>query len=104
MKSILANKNVLLIVALIIVVGVGFYMFTSPKSDSALTTTTGGMAGTPVVGQELVIELNRLKALKTVDTGFLSDPTFVSLQDFTEPVPPQPLGRANPFAPVGDDF
>lgn len=98
------NKNILLIVALIIVVGIGFYMFTGSKPDEALTTTTGGIVGEPVVGQELVVELHRLEALRNVDSGFLTNPTFSSLQDFTVAVPPQPLGRENPFAPVGSDF
>lgn len=104
MKSLHINKNVLLIIALIVVVGIGFYMFTGSKPDEALTTTTGGLVGEPVVGQELVIELNRLEALKNVDSGFLTNPTFSSLEDFTVEVPPQPLGRENPFAPVGNDF
>jgi len=97
------NKNVVLIIGLVIVAAAGYYTFTrEPSNDAAITVTAG--TGTPIVGQELVIELNRLKSLRNLNTDILSDPIFISLTDFTQPVPSQPTGRLNPFAPVGSDI
>ena len=103
MKNLHINKNIILVVALIVVAIIGYYTFASkPAANQALTTSTT-VDTSSAVGGELVVELNRLKALQNVDTSFLSDPAFQSLQDFTQPVPPQPLGRGNPFAPVGSN-
>lgn len=97
------NKNIVLIIGLVIVAGAGYYTFTrEPSNDATITTTSG--TGESIVGQELVIELNRLKSLRNLNTDILSDPIFISLTDFTQPVPVQPTGRVNPFAPVGSDI
>lgn len=78
---------------------VGYFTFTrEPNIDQTITVM--GDQGS-AVGQELVIELNRLKALRNVSPALLSTPVFTSLLDFTQPVPMQPLGRLDPFAPVG---
>ncbi len=94
------SKNKILIIGLLVVAAVGYYLF---KPDAApedpLVTSQSGITGS--IGQELVIELNRLKALQNINDDIFKDPTFVSLQDFTQVVIPQPLGRNNPFAPIG---
>jgi hypothetical protein len=95
------NKNIVLLIALVVVAAVGFFLF-SGSSDTPITTVQAGGAGG--VGQELVIELNRLKALQNIDTSIFKDSSYVSLQDFTQSVVVQPLGRVNPFAPVGSDL
>lgn len=91
----------------LIVIAVGatiyFLFFRSKVAPEALTSTSGSSDGSPVIGQELVTELNRLKSLRSINKNFFTDPAFVSLKDVTQPVEPQPLGRANPFSPVGAD-
>lgn len=95
------SANRILIIVLLIVVVVGYYMFRGSGEESLTTTSTS--AGPPTVGQELVIELNRLKALKNINNEIFSDPVFGSLVDFSRPISPQPLGRSNPFAPIGSN-
>jgi|CXWK01.1.fsa_nt_gi hypothetical protein len=92
------GKNQILLIALA-VVGVVAYFMLSGGSDPALTTSESGVTGT--IGQELVVELNRLKSLQNIRLDVLKDPAFVSLQDYTQYVVPQPLGRPNPLAPIG---
>lgn len=96
------SANRLLIIALIIVAVVGYYIFMSGGDEEAVSTET--VVEVPTIGQELVIELNRLKALQNIDDKIFADPVFSSLKDFTQPVVPQPLGRSNPFAPIGSDL
>lgn len=95
------SKNVVLLIALVIVAIVGFFLFSGDSEPSVVSVQAGGAGG---IGQELVIELNRLKALQNIDTGIFKDPAYVSLQDFTQSVVVQPLGRVNPFASVGSDL
>ncbi len=85
--------------ALAVVAVVGYFLF-KPSPEESLTTTEAGLTGT--IGQELVIELNRLKGLQNVGDGLLKDKSFVTLHDYTQTVLAQPLGRSNPLAPIGN--
>jgi len=101
------NKNTIIVGAIVILVvlAIGYFtFFREPSPENQAITTTSGVLGGAPVGQELVIELNRLKALRNLDTTIFADPSFLSLKDFTQPVPPLPVGRVNPFAPVGSDI
>ena len=94
------NKNILLIVGLLVVAIAGYFLFMSKDSAPApLTETQVGAEGQ--IGQEIVIELNRLRALQNINTDIFKNAAFASLKDYTQVVVPQPVGRANPFAPVG---
>ncbi len=96
------NKNILLIVALVVIIGAAYFTFfrdPAPEEGLVSVETNPALSG---VGGELIIELNRLKALGTVNKDIFSDPVFVSLKDFTQVVEPEPLGRGNPFAPIGN--
>lgn len=95
------NKNKVLLIALVIVAVVGFYLFKGKGTPPVATTQAGGAGG---VGQELVIELNRLRALQNINTDIFKDPAYTSLQDYTQSVIAQPVGRVNPFAPIGSDL
>jgi hypothetical protein len=44
--------------------------------------------------------LLQLKSL-TLSDALLADAAFVTLQDFTVELAPEPIGRRNPFAPIG---
>lgn len=39
----------------------------------------------------------------SINESFFEDPVFRSLEDFSTPIAPQPQGRPNPFAPIGQD-
>ena len=68
--------------------------------------TTGGVlinqdsADTSKMGAEVLTALNQLKTLK-LDDSIFKDKTFVSLEDFSKPLSPEPVGRINPFSPIG---
>lgn len=96
------SKNKILLIVLIVVGVIGYYMFSSSNGKEALVTTQVGAPGT--IGQELVVEVNRLRALQNIDEKIFKDPAFISLQDYTQTVSSQPLGRSNPLAPIGSDI
>ena len=51
------------------------------------------------VGREFVVLLESLKKLE-IDYTFFGSEAFKHLEDFSEEIAVQPVGRANPFAPI----
>ncbi len=92
-------KTLLIIVGVIVVVFFGFRMFSSDTPSEGLTSEP--VAGViPEEGGDLITLLLELKSI-TLDTSILQDPTFLTLQDFSVDIAPEPIGRPNPFAPIG---
>jgi hypothetical protein len=90
------NKNKMLlggIVVAVILVWVYFTYF-SGSSEALLSET---QSASPV-SQELLVTLSNLHTLRLDETIF-QDPVFVSLSDFGVTIPPETVGRRNPFAP-----
>ncbi len=96
--------NILIII--LVVFGIGYVVYSSfisnAPSQSGVTAT--GFLDNPslVQGREFLAALSNLKSLK-LDDKIFSSPDFLSLQDFTSVIEPQPKGRINPFAPVGQE-
>lgn len=92
-----------IILAIAVVGGVGYYIFRGSGKDSAsdLAVTVGDpVTEQTAVEQELLAELDELRRVRLDESLFTGAP-FRSLVDFSEPIAEQPVGRANPFAPVG---
>lgn len=51
-------------------------------------------------GQELLVVVNKIKSIE-LDDSIFGDPLFTNLQDNTFEIVPKPVGRSNPFAPLG---
>jgi hypothetical protein len=77
------------------------------ESSSTVTNTTPTTPTQPgtltpenaAIEQELLSQLLQLSTI-TLDDRVFSNPAFVSLVDFSQPIEPQPVGRPNPFAPI----
>lgn len=54
------------------------------------------------VGDETLQILSELRTL-TLDEDIFTDKAFQSLEDFSMEIKEQPVGRNNPFAPLGED-
>lgn len=91
-------KNGLVLIGLILVGGLGYYLFVI-KGDSA--TLVGGerINDAKLTSDQFLRQLNEIKSYD-LSGDVLRDERFRSLVDFTEPIVPQPIGRENPFAPV----
>ena len=70
-----------------------YFTYFAGSSEPLLSSS-----GENAVTQELIATLGNLKTIK-LDPAIFSDPVFVSLSDFGVVIPPQPVGRGNPFAP-----
>ncbi len=99
------TKNVKIIVAIsigIVVVVAGYFYMTSgsaPSSDQGVVAVSSDDIQNQI-GKQLLSTLDNIKGI-TLDKDFVESPLFLSLQDFSIPISPQPVGRTNPFAPVG---
>ena len=91
-------RSTLVIIALIIAAFFIYSFFFAPKDDAVLKESGG--TTTVSVDNELIALLLELKALK-LDDSLFSNSAFQSLQDFSQALVPEPIGRENPFAPLG---
>ena len=103
MDFIRENKGIAIILGLVVALGAAYLLFGSSgggsSSDSLLTSQSG--ISTSPISKELLSTLGDLRGIK-LDNSVFDEPTFLSLVDFGTGIPPQPLGRKNPFAPLGE--
>jgi hypothetical protein len=98
MSIISKYKTTILVGILVIVAFIVYSYFFTGAPPQALTVTAA--TSTAEVDQDLIALLTTLKSIK-LDAAIFSDPTFQSLQDFSQALVPEPVGRQNPFAPLG---
>ena len=92
-------KTIILVGVLVVLAFIAYsYFFASPQQQS-LTVTAA--TSTAAVDQDLITLLTTLKSIR-LDAAIFSDPAFQSLQDFSQALVPEPVGRTNPFAPLGN--
>ena len=97
MQTLLRSKWVLVLLALLIAGGVWYAL--SPAQEGGDLTSTPSAGSGASVDQGIVSTLLTLRAVKLEGTIF-SDPAFNRLKDFSTEIVPEPVGRANPFAPL----
>jgi len=97
MSSIVKNIIIVLVIA-----GAGFfgYNYLTRADVSSDVLIQQDSANTSKMGAEVLMALNQLKTLK-LDASIFKDKTFISLRDFSKPLNPEPVGRVNPFSPIG---
>lgn len=77
-----------------------FFKRASSVPPDTLVTTSGGRSEVDAITVDLLTLLLSLKTLD-LDTTIFSDDRFKSLTDFSVELIPQPVGRSNPFLPLG---
>jgi hypothetical protein len=108
------NKKLILIIGLVIIAGVGYGIFVSSRSAPEDTTSTRQVVGADgtsstentedVTGEAGRLFVTQLLAIQSINfnLNFFNDAVFRNLQDFSQVIEKQPIGRPNPFAPIGD--
>lgn len=98
------KQHFILSLALIaVVVFVLWYFMSSSAPAAPILATTTSNSGSPSADssdQNLVATLLQLRAVTLSGTIF-QDPAFTSLLDFSTTIVPEPVGRPDPFAPIG---
>jgi hypothetical protein len=90
------------IVIVLVIAGVGFfgYSYLTRKSVTGDPLIQQDSINTSQMGAEILSALNQLKTLK-LDSSIFQDKVFMSLRDFSKPLNAEPVGRVNPFSPIG---
>ena len=93
-------KNII-IIAVIIGIGLIAYSFLKPDPTAeTLLETTQRQDSAQVLGDEITSAISQINSLK-LDRTVLDDPIVKKLIDHSKPILPEPVGRKNPFAPIG---
>lgn len=95
------QKNSLLvpIIVILIAVAIGAYVYFT-RGEGGEAVLEREVKTDEAVGKDLLLSLMKLKAIK-LDSDIFKDPVFLSLDDFTIELLAQPVGRSNPFLPLG---
>ena len=88
------------IVAIAIAAALYGAIFGKSGPDFSLLTSETPLAGAGSVGEDVLELLATLRGIE-LDGSIFEDPAFRSLEDFSRELVPEPVGRENPFAPVG---
>ena len=75
----------------------GYVYFAYFASSSSPTLTSSDQSVT--LSQNLLVTLQNLHTIR-LDNSVFTDPMFQSLTDFGVTIPPENVGRANPFVPI----
>ncbi|PIR85198.1 hypothetical protein COU15_02210 [Candidatus Kaiserbacteria bacterium CG10_big_fil_rev_8_21_14_0_10_45_20] len=93
-------KNVIIVFVVVIGLFVAYSIFFGEEDTDTLSVTNVATEQT-VVEQELLSLLLELRSI-TLDTSLFDDPRFKSLKDFSQELTSEPVGRPNPFSPLGE--
>lgn len=96
------KQHFLLFLGVIVVLCAMVFYAMSSSTPPAPILTASAPTGSPSLDssdQELVSTLLALRTVTLSGTIF-QDPAFTSLMDFSTTIVPEPVGRANPFAPL----
>ena len=95
------NKKTLIGIAIILIIAVGIYFYTSSSGSSPsqglLQAETSPEAS--AAAARVLTLLNQIKSLR-IDRSLFSDPAYQTLRDYSVPIPAVGVGRSNPFAPL----
>lgn len=99
MIALLQKFKAVIIAVLVIAIAFFVYSYFFAKPTEPVLSVQA-VSNTPSVDQDLIALLLQLKSIK-LDDAIFSDSAFKSLQDFSQELVQEPVGRNNPFAPLG---
>ncbi len=98
----MSKRNIILTGIIIVLVFVSFNVFFSGESadDIALVAASAEQRVESQVGADILAALNTLESLR-LDVSFFKNDLYRNLRDQSQLIQPQPVGRNNPFLPIG---
>ncbi len=102
----MSKKTIITLGILIVLSFFAYTIFFKDKMraepDGLVNTTTGtSTAAEKQIGVEILSALAALEKLKNMDVEFFNGKIFDNLKRSDQKVPELPIGRKNPFAPIG---
>lgn len=92
---------IILILAIVLFVVYAVFIKKDPTSQSLVTTGSTASADAQVLGTQISQALLKIEQIKLDRAIFTSD-IYKTLVDRSEPITDEPIGRSNPFAPIGE--
>ncbi|OHA26006.1 MAG: hypothetical protein A3D52_01305 [Candidatus Taylorbacteria bacterium RIFCSPHIGHO2_02_FULL_44_36] len=95
-----SKKNKMLILAAVVIVAafIGYSLFLTDRTDNLALVSPQGVNQSQTA-RDLLVLFAELSAFD-LNPAVLSNPAFVSLEDFSREIPSEPAGRTNPFVPI----
>ena len=97
-------KTIFIIVIVVIAGGIAYNTLFKSDNENLLTSDIGILSSeesaAAVAENDLLNLLLDIRSIK-LDGNIFSKETFKSLEDFGQEIIPEPVGRENPFAPIG---
>lgn len=94
-----SKKPLIIVIAIVVIAALGYFYYSGSTPSTSGTLISSANANDQAVGAQVLGILNQVKTLR-IDTALFSDPGYQTLRDHTVPIPPQNVGRTNPFAPI----
>lgn len=91
------NTIFLVVAGIAVLAGLYWYFFTGSPPQAPLSATPASQNQAQAQFEVLIGQLEPI----SFDLAILSDPRFTALVDLSTPVAPEPVSRADPFAPIG---
>ena len=100
MKLLVQYRNVVFVLAAVVIAFALYTYFFPGGGNNAVLSEEEVVPAEEATNQDLITLLLQLRSI-TLDGKIFSDPVFKSLADFGQELVPEPVGRTNPFAPLG---
>lgn len=95
------TKQILIIIVIVVVSFIGYKIFFVNKEPAGIALAPDSMAMAELAdNQKTLTLLNNLKRV-TLDEMIFSNQIFMELINFERPIMDEPIGRPNPFLPIG---
>ena len=96
------HKKLIIGIGIFVLALIGYMMFFAGEdtSEDAGLVVSSDTADGSLVGREIIVLLAQLQGID-LNTRVIESEAFQQLVDFNKPVASQPVGRANPFLPIG---
>lgn len=98
------TKQIIIAIVVIVIAFVVFKMYFPGTGTADQALVSDLPPSSSVVDGPLI--LSQLESLKnvTLDESVFANAVFTGLINFERPIDPQPIGRQNPFLPIGREF
>lgn len=96
-------KKIIIIIIILLAILLGYSFISGGSNTTAqdpLLVSSNTNTQARIVGNEIISALNQIQTLN-LSKDIFEDKVFQSLVDRSEEIAPEPVGKSNPFSPIG---
>ncbi len=99
--NILRENKIIIALIVLVVAGIIIYSISSTDANNNLLSANSASTANNVDDRELLKLLTDMQTIR-LDGRIFESTAYLSLQDFSRSIVPEPVGREDPFAPLED--